>query len=229
MGGNIVVGQRFYSPSRNRILGGYLSYDVRDTGNNVFHQIGAGFERLGDDWDLRVNAYLPVGNTREQTSLFLSNPFFQQNFLVQGRTRQFEVAMGGFDVEAGGRLLRLGNGDLRGYAGVYYYGAVGSDDAFGIRGRLEARPTDNLRLGLSVQNDRLFDTKVVLSLGVNFPGTRPRGVANSSAVARMGESVGRTATITVDEQRKDDTVVVTNPGNWCSLAVPPRQFGYRNG
>jgi hypothetical protein len=210
LGGNLILGQRFYSSSSNHILGGYLSYDIRDTGNNVFHQIGAGFERLGN-WDLRVNAYLPVGNTREKTAESLSNPFFQQNFLLLNRTRQFEAAMAGFDVEAGGRLMRLGDGDLRGYAGVYYYGAQGSDSGFGVRGRLEARPTDTLRLGLAVQHDPTFDTKVVFSVGVNAPGTRPRGVNKSSVLARLGESVERTATITVDEQTKKETIVATNP------------------
>ncbi|MEW6492335.1 MAG: right-handed parallel beta-helix repeat-containing protein [Cyanobacteriota bacterium] len=210
IGTNLVLGKRFYSSSRNRILGGYISYDARDTGNTLFHQIGAGFERLGN-WDLRVNAYLPVGNTREQTAESLSNPFFQQNSLVLNRTRQFETAMAGFDVEAGGRLVRLGEGDLRGYGGVYYYGAQGSDGGFGVKGRLEARPTDNLRMGLSVQYDPIFETRVGLSLGVNFPGTRQRGVSNSSVLARLGESVARTSTITVDEQTQNETVVTTNP------------------
>lgn len=209
-GTNLVLGKRFYSSSRNRILGGYISYDTRDTGNTLFHQIGAGFERLGN-WDLRVNAYLPVGNTREQTAEVLSNPFFQQNFLLLNRTRQFETAMAGFDVEAGGRLLRIGEGDLRGYGGVYYYGAQGSDSGFGIKGRLEARPTDNLRMGLSVQYDPIFDTRVAFSLGVNFPGTRQRGVSNSSVLARLGESVARTTTITVDEQTQNERIVATNP------------------
>jgi hypothetical protein len=211
IGTNLILGKRFYSSAQNRILGGYLSYDVRDTGNTLFHQIGAGFERLSDAWDLRVNAYLPVGNTREKIAESLSNPFFQQNFLVLNRTTQFEAAMAGVDVEAGGRLVRLGDGDLRGYAGVYYYGAQGSDSGFGVRGRLEARPTDTLRLGLSVQHDPIFDTKVVLSLGVNVPGTRSRGVDKSTVLARLGESVERKAAITVDEQAKNDTVVVTNP------------------
>ncbi|HEY9725454.1 MAG TPA: inverse autotransporter beta domain-containing protein, partial [Chroococcales cyanobacterium] len=193
-GTNLILGQRFYRPSQNIVLGGYLSYDVRDTGNTTFHQIGAGFEKLGDAWDFRINGYLPVGNTREQIAESISNPFFQQNFLILERSRQFQAAMAGFDMEAGGRLLRIGNGDLRGYAGMYYYSATGSEDALGVKGRLEARPNDNFRLGLSVQHDPLFDTSVVLSLGMNFPGSRPRGVQRGSALARMGESVGRTAT-----------------------------------
>src|SRR5919202_2013338 len=211
IGANLILGKRFYRSSQNAILGGYISYDVRDTGNNLFHQIGAGFERLGDNLDLRVNGYLPVGNTREKVSESLSNPFFQRNLLLLILTTQFEAAMAGVDVEAGARLVRLGDGDLRGYAGVYYYSAEGSDSGFGVRGRLEAHPTDNLSLGLSVQHDPIFDTKVVLSLGVNVPGTRPRGVNKSSVLARLGESVERTAIITVDEQKKNDTIAVTNP------------------
>ncbi|HEY9611649.1 beta strand repeat-containing protein [Allocoleopsis sp.] len=211
IGANLILGKRFYNSSQNGILGGYVSYDVRDTSNHLFHQIGAGFERLGDAWDLRINGYLPVGNTREKVSESLSNPFFQQNYLLLNRTTQFEAAMAGVDVESGGRLIRLGDGDLRGYAGVYYYSAQGSDSGFGVRGRLEARPTDTLRLGLSVQHDPTFDTKVVVSLGVNVPGTRPRGVEKSSVLARLGESVERKAAITVDEQAQNDTIVATNP------------------
>ncbi|MEQ9236808.1 beta strand repeat-containing protein [Coleofasciculus sp. E2-BRE-01] len=211
MGGTIVLGQRFYNSTQNRILGGYLSYDTRDTGNSVFHQIGAGFERLGDNWDLRVNAYLPVGERRPEVDESFSLRGFQENNLLLNHRQRFEAAMAGFDIEAGGRLLRLGAGDLRGYGGVYYYGGEGTDGAIGIRGRLEARPTDYLNLGLSVQTDQIFDTRIILSLGATFPGTRPRGVESASALTRMGESVGRIATIIVDEQTENEQVAAINP------------------
>jgi hypothetical protein len=206
-----VLGYRSYSPSGNRILGGYLAYDMRDTGESIFNQIGAGFETLGDDWDIRANAYIPVGNTRNQISESFGAAFFQQNSLRLQRVRQFEAAMTGGDVEAGGRLLALGDGDLRGYAGVYYYSAEGSEGVFGVRARLIARPTDYLGLSVSVQNDRLFDTSVVLSAAVNFPSSRPRGVKTPSALARIGESVERQTAIVADEQRKTDTVAASRP------------------
>ena len=211
MGGNLMLGQRFYSSSQDQILGGYIAYDFRDTGNSFFNQIGAGFELLTNKWDFRVNGYLPIGDRRQQVTESFSNPNFEGNFLLLDRDRRFEAAVGGLDLEVGTQLSRLGEGDLRGYAGVYYYNASGGDDGFGIRGRLEARPSDNLRVGLLVQNDPLFDTRVVLSLGANFPGTRPRGAERDSTLARIGESVGRTATITVDEQEEFETITVTNP------------------
>jgi hypothetical protein len=119
LGGNVLLGHRFYSSSSDRITGGYISYDNRDTGRSFFNQLGLGLENLGEDWDIRANAYIPIGNTRQQFSETLSNIFFQQNFLQFERVRQFEAAMTGFDAEVGARLLRLGeDGYLRGYAGA---------------------------------------------------------------------------------------------------------------
>lgn len=229
---NIVLGHRFYSAKDNRILGGYVAFDTRDTGNRNFNQLGAGFESLGENWDIRANAYIPVGDTRQltqetffSTGLSFSDPFFQGNFLGQTRNQQlqrdrnFEAAMAGFDVEAGVKIAQIGRtGDLRGYAGLYYYDAPGSAEILGWRTRLEARPTDTFRLGLLLSNDATFGTNLVLSVGANFPGTRPRGIRKEDRVlARLGESVTRNANIVVDEQSESesfsvqDTVFVTNP------------------
>jgi hypothetical protein len=228
---NIVLGHRFYSANANRIYGGYISYDTRDTGSSSFNQLGLGLETLGDVWEFRGNAYIPVGDTRQlaaetiASTLALSDPFFQGNFLAQTRTQQgqinrrFEAAMTGVDLEAGVKIASLGEtGNLRGYAGLYYYDAAGSSDILGWRTRLEARPTDTLRLGLALSSDDTFGTNLVLSVGANFPGTRPRGIRREDSVlARLGESVTRQAIIVVDEQiesesfNRQDTVFVTNP------------------
>lgn len=228
---NLVLGYRTYNPKDNRILGGYVAYNTRDTGNSNFNQLGVGVESLGD-WDVRANAYIPVGDTRQKTqetisnnNLSLSEPVFQGNFLAQTRTQQgqinrrFEAAMAGFDVEAGTKIARIGKtGELRGYAGLYYYDAPGSADILGFSTRLEARPTDNLRLGVSLSNDATYGTNLVLSVGANFPGTRPRNIGKENTVlARLGESVARNVNIVVDEQQevesftRQETVFVTNP------------------
>ncbi|MGC1395016.1 MAG: inverse autotransporter beta domain-containing protein, partial [Coleofasciculaceae cyanobacterium] len=214
LGGNILLGQRFYSANDNRIYGGYIAYDSRNTGSSVFNQLGAGFESLGDNWDFRANAYIPLGETRQMVEQkvvdrgfqSIGNPFFQDHFLVvQGQrqfqqTRRFEAAMAGFDVEAGTKLFKLGSqGDLRGYGGLYYYNTPGGNDALGWRLRLEARPTSSLSLGLSLQNDSIFGTNLILNVGATFPGTRQRSV-NQETIARIGESVVRNSSIAVNSQ-----------------------------
>ncbi|MBD1804226.1 right-handed parallel beta-helix repeat-containing protein [Microcoleus sp. FACHB-SPT15] len=232
LGGNLVLGHRVYNAEANRVLGGYIAFDNRSTGNSSFNQVGVGFESLGESWEVRGNAYVPVGNTRQLTAetisdlgVSASDPFFQDNFLAVTRNQQqqlnrrFEAAMTGVDLEAGVKLASLGQtGPLRGYAGLYYYDAPDSDEVLGWRTRLEARPTDTLRLGLALSNDATFGTNLVVSVGANFPGTRPRGLSQDERVlARLGESPQRNANIVVDEQVESelltmqDTVFVTNP------------------
>lgn len=214
LGGNLLVGYRFYSPTADRIYGTYLAYDNRDTGFNVFSQLGLGLETLGDTWDARINAYIPVGSTRQtvsdrsfDTGFQFNNFQFQRNQLVasgttqQTRIRDFDAAISGFDAEAGGRILRFSDyGDLRGYAGLYYLSA--GESAVGVRGRLEARPTNNLAVGVAVQHDGIFGTNVFATVSLSLPGTRPRGADPKSVVARMGEYPGRLNAIVVDRQRE---------------------------
>jgi hypothetical protein len=217
LGGNLLVGYRFYNPGANRVYGGYLAYDNRDTGFKVFSQLGLGFETLGTGWDARINAYLPVGNTRQtvretlfSTGTQISSTRFQDHYLLasgtrqQQRIREMEAAMAGFDAEIGGKLFGFGNGgEMRGYGGLYYLS--GGESSLGVRGRLEVRPTDYLTVGLGVQHDGIFGTNVVATVGLTFPGSRPKGSDATSVLARMGEFPARNGAIAVDRQRQVST------------------------
>ncbi|MBD1933471.1 MULTISPECIES: right-handed parallel beta-helix repeat-containing protein [Cyanophyceae] len=231
LGGNLLLGHRFYSSSDDRIIGGYIAYDNRNTGLANFNQLGAGFESLGQNWDVRANVYIPVGDTRQQvkedifdTGVVLQDTFFAGNYLnfhsLRSRQilRQYQVAMAGFDIEAGAKIAQLGaTGDIRGYAGLYYYDAPGSAEILGWRTRLAVRPSDTLSLGLSVQNDATFGTNLVLSLAASFPARRLKDSSSHQVLARMNQSVARQANILVDRQSESEwltesfTVQATNP------------------
>ncbi|MBW4692178.1 MAG: right-handed parallel beta-helix repeat-containing protein [Lyngbya sp. HA4199-MV5] len=241
---NLAVGHRFYDGKGDRIYGGYLAFDHRDTGSNGFNQIGLGLETLGNTWDARANVYLPVGDTRQlaserisNTVTATSNPFFQSNFLAINRTIQqqisqrFEAAGTGFDVEAGGKIAALGrSGDLRGYGGLYYFSLPGGDDTVGVRARLEARPTDTLQLGLTLSNDNTFGTNLAFTVGITFPQSRPRrDKLKTPLVARLGDSISRNPNIVIDTQTalqastRQETTFVTNPATG-----QPWQFRHAN-
>jgi hypothetical protein len=221
LGGNLLFGYRVYNPAANRIYGAYLSYDNRNTGANVFSQLGVGFETLGDVWDARINAYIPLGDPRQTvservftTGTQVTGLQFQNNFLLVSNTqfqrvvRDVEALVAGFDGEVGARLLRFSNGgDLRGYAGLYYLAA--GDTSFGVRGRLEARPLDNLTLGLGVQHDGIFGTNVFASVALSFPGSRSRGADRTSVLARMGEDPVRINAIAIDHQQEVENTTST--------------------
>ena len=212
LGGNATLGHRIYLPASGLTVGGYISYDNRDTGNTFFNQIGVGLEALSESWDVRLNGYLPIGDNRSLVNTAVAGTSrFSQNVLLLDFNKQFEAAMTGFDLEAGGVLPIAQAGYLRPFAGTYYYNAEGSEGAWGIRGGLSYYG-DYLQASVAVQDDRIFDTQVVFKVGINFPGSVPRSrVKPPSALARMGESVVRQAAIAVEDQKIRSQETALNP------------------
>ncbi|MGK7911547.1 MAG: right-handed parallel beta-helix repeat-containing protein [Synechococcus sp.] len=218
LGGTVLFGHRSYSSERERILGGYVSLDVRDTGDSVFPQVGFGFERLGDRWDLRANGYVPVGDTRNRidrdvftsstSTSEIGDTAFRGNQLsatvttTSTTTRlqrdRLEAALGGFDLEAGTRLARWNDrGELRFYGGMYYLG--GHDvSAIGGRGRVEIIPVKSVRLMAGIQGDPVFDLQGFFGATFLFP--TPEVLKDdidpderADAIAAVGETVTRLA------------------------------------
>jgi trimeric autotransporter adhesin len=219
LGGNVVLGHRFYD--KHRIWGGYLGLDVRNTDESSFSQLGIGVESLGEVWDFRINGYLPLTHRQlvdEQilgTGKVKASTQFQNHLLLLSQERQqlisrsWEAALGGLDAEVGARLAHWQDGDLRGYGGLYFYDAAGTDGTLGWRLRLEGRPTDNVRLGMSLQNDEMFGTNLAFSLGLTFPRVHPRGPITEAetVVARIAEPIQRMNTIVVDRQQDTEVKV----------------------
>jgi parallel beta-helix repeat protein len=207
-GSNVLLGYRSYNSKNNRVLGGYIAYDTRDTDYNFYHQIGVGLESLGEVWDFRVNGYIPVGdNTFVLSETFPGTYAFGGNSLLIDRTRSIEVALGGADLEIGAKVADLGNtGDLRAYAGVYYYGINGAEDTVGGRLRLGANLDNYAYLGVTVQTDSLFDTSVIGNIKLNFPGSGSSKSIRPSILTRLGIPTERTDSITIDRQIENDTV-----------------------
>ncbi|MCS6813162.1 MAG: right-handed parallel beta-helix repeat-containing protein, partial [Cyanobacteria bacterium] len=212
---------------------GYIAYDFRNTGRSSFNQIGVGLEFLSPTFDARINGYFPVGATRNQVATSTAGGFaFVGNSLVLSGLRQFETAATVVDAEVGREIVPIGsNGSLRAYAGTYLISAQGSPTVVGVKGRVEALPSDFFNVGVSVQNDGLFDTRVVFTVGASFPGTSPQGgnVPPSSALNRIAENVGRQSAIivadpTVSGQTEVTTELARNPNG-----VPYRFLHVRQG
>lgn len=95
---------------------------------------------------------------------------------------------------------------------------MGSPSLVGVRGRLEARVTDNLLLGVALQHDGLFGTNVFGTIALTLPGVRPKGAAPKSLLARMAESPTRIGTIAIDQQR--ETTSITLPVSDLAVENP---------
>ena len=209
-GGSVAVGHRWQL--EDLLLGGYLSYDLRDTGNATFNQIGLGLEVFGDVWDVHLNGYIPVGDSSSLVSGSdgtgqTTNAFFQgsQLFFAAETTQTAETALGGVDLEAGWQLGDFGDtGVLWGYGSLYYLG-----DSIGGGARVDYRLANHFRTGLGLQSDGIFGTRVFFSIGTGFGGA-PRGNGednsegeNDSASAlwaRAAEALTRNSGVAVEEE-----------------------------
>ncbi|MBD0267890.1 MAG: right-handed parallel beta-helix repeat-containing protein [Cyanobacteria bacterium Co-bin8] len=214
LGGSLLLGYRGYNADANRVRGGYLAVDGRGTRFNDYFEVGTGYESLGETWDFRFNAYLPLGNSQRvindinvdtgvQTSTrFQGNLLLLETQRQEQRLLQTETALGGFDAEAGYRLAHWDEGDLRGFGGVYLLGAPGFPSYLGWRLRLASNITPNFNAGVALQEDGLFGTRLVFSIGATFPGIRPQGpIAEADTVrARLGEPTVRLPEIAIAYQ-----------------------------
>ncbi len=106
------------------ILGAYGYYDrLRSPHSHYFDQATFGLEALTADLDLRANVYLPSRHKE-----ILSDSYSGAAAVVSGnslsvasvRNQTFEMALPGFDAEAGVRLPVAGQ-DVRVYAGGFFY------------------------------------------------------------------------------------------------------------
>ena len=224
VGGNLIFGYRNFSQERDRILGGYLALDVRDTGESVFPQVGFGFERLGHI-DIRANGYVPLGDTNQETDSIssltsrLTDTFFQGNRLQLETSNTIttvsdrEVALGGFDVEIGGSIFRWNrSGNLELFGGTYYLGGD-NVSTVGGRGRVALTPVDGLQFGIGIQGDSVFGTRVFFNARAQMP--HPKAIAPTDEektaleeagpiFARMDDSVARVDSVVVDRQQDVD-------------------------
>ncbi|MGB0561690.1 MAG: inverse autotransporter beta domain-containing protein [Spirulinaceae cyanobacterium] len=207
---NAKVGYRRFEPGSNLVWGGYVGADFLKTGyRNSFGQLGLGAEVMAEDWEARFNAYLPIGDRRQNgpstgVFTFTGNSLFVEIFE--------ETSMLGFDLEAGYRLLDWQGGSLFAHAGPYFLDANTVGTFVGVRGRLEAEFGDRYRAGLVVSSDGNFGTNIVLQIGATL-GRRPHRKKDQSemesVLARMARPIQRQDTIAVD--RKAVSRLAVNP------------------
>lgn len=135
--GNYGIGLRHMLPSGWNI-GAYGYFDRRRTPmNNMFSQITFGAEALSMDWDLRANAYIPVGpDARNVDSMNAAD--------ITGTTVTFrggqERSLSGLDAELGWRIPVFGVDEgkqLRIYGGGYRFHDSDVDTIAGPRGRID--------------------------------------------------------------------------------------------
>lgn len=140
---NAGIGVRYQKDKCSPIYGINTYYDYRRTSwRTNCHQLGLGFEYLTINYDVRLNTYLPVGNSRSNSGTTVFN--YEGGY--RATVRDEKIAYGGADVEFGTWLKRKTNCnffDLYGAIGSYYYAGRHSQRSdYGAIARIETRFLD---------------------------------------------------------------------------------------
>ncbi|MFK8184653.1 MAG: right-handed parallel beta-helix repeat-containing protein [Phormidesmis sp.] len=232
-GGGLQAGYRSLL-NDSTIWGAFAGVDASGTGDSSFTQATAGTELLGENWDLTLNANIPLGNARQvvDSDIQAANPQFTGNQLLidEQQIDQVQAALTTVSLDGGLELFDFGEGSgLWGRGGVYYLAGEASEDSLGFRASLDYRPKNNLRFAVGVQNDGIFDTNVTFSVNAllgsssrrrSYDADEQRPTEDRSQLwARAAEPINRTNTVLIENQtdveilQTDVTAINPETGN----------------
>ncbi len=192
-----------------RIFGVSVWYDGEDTRlNNWFNQIGVSFERLGPLVDLRLNANIPLEDSKQSSNvLFTGDTIYTGNNLAQGTLVSSDVTLRVVDFEVAPRLFNL---NAWAYAGGYQMDGQGISE-LGRKGGVRGYIYNDLALDVGVMDDDQFGTNTVVQV-IWTPGRTAANISNwqHDIDDRMREQVYRNPYIAVDQVQSTGAIALTN-------------------
>ncbi len=159
-----------------RILGAYMFLDSNtSTTNNQYWFVNPGVESLGQIWDFRANAYIPISTQQKYIGTDFADNFNNDDYIqFHGHTQwdailqEYESTGSGVDAEIGRTVPKLPG--LRVYFGGYHATSENMSAMNGVSARLEYPLTAHLGLSLRDSYDNLQHNSVLLGLNLTLGG-----------------------------------------------------------
>lgn len=187
------------------VLGGHVWFDRRKTSfDSKFNQITVGGEWFSDDWDIKVNGYIPLNKDK---TFERSNPnglnaqFVGNQILVNTNQIVVEEALMGADLELGMRVPFLDDytDSTRIYAAAFHFQGDRAEDVSGWRARISSDITEDFQIGARFQTDDVRGSQSFLEATVRFPFGNKQSYKDQGLWARMDESPERDIDIVSNE------------------------------
>ena len=217
VGSSTRLGYRWLNPDKNWLYGFNAGIDNRPFQGQNTLQAGVGLEALSKNVELRLNGYIPFGETSTLYSTGYNGAYGLVNDQLQlNRSRWFGVALGGIDAELGTPVARWNGGDLRIYAAYYYLDGAYVNGSSGVRARAEARVGSNLSVGATLSYDDIFKTQATgyVRLGLNPQANNVSATVNEAEqrfLAQRGLPVERQRVIQIANTNVRDQEAARDP------------------
>jgi hypothetical protein len=208
---NLGIGYRRLVMDDRLVVGGNLFYDHRKTRyGSHFDQLGLGFEAMAEPGGIglmtRINYYQPLNRAK------LGDDFGYVFYGSGIYTAGIEEPMTGFDYEAGVRIPGISNYvETWAYAGGYHFFGCHVPDVNGFSARLEAMPTDFLRLNFEFRNDSVNHDHYYGEVAFEVPFSIENLVAGKNPFEGIGDVLNGSRSLKermVEPVRRDVDIVV---------------------
>ena len=170
--GNFGIGYRQLQNDKNVIVGGYGFYDRLITeNNNQYSQFTFGTEIMHQNWDARINAYIPLGDDANTVITGTPAATLSGASLLVDDGQGIEEAQKGFDVEVGHKVPYVSDwiGETRAFIRYSHFNGKYVDNIRGLRFRAYTDVTDWFRIGGEVIHDNVRDTDYVGEIRFRIP------------------------------------------------------------
>ncbi len=156
---NFGVGFRYIPDTGSfcELLGANVYYDYREGRLNTYSQIGVGLEILGKRWDVRGNAYIPVGAKKNKLTCVFDD--YLGDFIIINKN--FEMTTYAFNAEIGWTAVNSKYWMLYLAGGPYYLGRHSQcmdKPIFGGEFRIQPQYKDYFAVDFIVSHDDIYKT-----------------------------------------------------------------------
>lgn len=163
--------------SNNNMFGAYLlaNYSKYPLEINCW-ELNPGIEFLGKTWELRTNAYMPVGKNTwsiegwaDQFNIYSYVEFnkHQQWDRWTKITYQRKNAVG-YDAEIGRKIFESKNVTIKSYLGVYHYNSNNYNNLEGVTARLTFQPKNYLIFSINGGYDKHIHKTLTFGVSINL-------------------------------------------------------------
>jgi hypothetical protein len=209
------------------IVGGHVWYDRRLTNRgSAFNQVTAGMEWFSDVWDAKINAYLPLNDSKTHVD---PNPngagggFVGNQIVVNTDQTSIEEALKGLDLELGMKVSFLDDvtDSTRVYGGVYHFEGDRAESVSGWRARISSDISSDMQVGARFQRDDVRGSQGFLEATIRFPFGNKQSYQSQGLYARLDESPERDIDIVSNEVVTDAglNVPLTNAATGASQEI----------
>ena len=214
-GGLRLIHENWLGGASERILGANVWYDGTHTGGvnpsdnySYFQQLGIGLESLGERWDFRLNANIPIATRERMADMVFGATMFEGHELVAPFTQFQRFAVRAVEGEV---ARRLGERNLWAFASCYGLDG-GGQQAVGGKAGLRGYLVQDVLASLSLSQDDMFGTSVMFNIAwfLDWGAHGRAEMAPACITDRFREPVQRNDYVAVLDKVRSGSVPATD-------------------